>query len=158
MRPRIYDEGNLIATAKRFAKELREHFEGEGELESYERDIAKALAFTDFDGYRIAKSLDQIGYEVDAGVVEIFDNAFSVAREENRKRIKQWVIDSGIHPTFEVGALVKASDMGKIVDGEIVRIDAAQAEYVVFCESLGHVRSGSGTRGIYVPFEKVVGR
>ena len=158
MRPRIYDEENLIATAKRFAKRLRDHFDGEGEIEMYERDIVKALPFTQFDGYRIAKSLDQSGYEVDAGVVEIFESAGSVAREENRKRVKQWVIDSGILPAFAVGDLVKAADCGKIVDGEIVRIDSEQAEYVVFCESLGHVRSGNGTHGLYVPFEKVVAR
>lgn len=61
-------------------------------------------------------------------------------------------------PTFAVGDKVKALYQRKTVEGEIARINAEKAEYTVFCESLGHVKTGCGINGLIVGFEKVEAR
>lgn len=70
---------------------------------------------------------------------------------------RRGVETTGQQPTFKLGDRVRFEHHGRQrpVDGEVTKIDAARAKYVVYCASLGHVREGVGSHGIFVDFERV---
>lgn len=122
-------------------------------------DLADAIEYED-DGFRIAEQLKSNHYwEPDAGLVEILDRHYKY--DAHKSLVKKWVKDNDIKPELELGAKVTVHNAlanfiaGKKIDGVITKIELDTAQYIVFSESEGHVRSGVGTYGICVPFEDV---
>ena len=124
-------------------------------LENFEEmceDVEEATSF-ETSGYKIARELESLGWEVDDEIVDVVREAPYLQTELWRAEVKKWVVEAQAEPTFEVGATVKFLRHGKECVGEIVKIERESGEYVVRCESLGHVSSGSGVRGSIVPYE-----
>jgi len=118
------------------------------------KSLESAMDFED-DGYKIARQLDNDGWDVDAELVHILDNAFPNRIRIHRDFVAKWVEENGIKPTFEVGQTVAFKERNKSHTGEITRINEKQAEYTIYCAEMGHVREGTGSHGVILPFEAV---
>lgn len=99
--------------------------------------LRKALRWNT-DGFKIARDLD--AWCPDAALVEILDSAGEELRFAVREEAKAWVAANGLATPICIGARVAFERGGNRITGTVTVRDAASAEYLVFCESLGHVR------------------
>lgn len=107
------------------------------EVDTVKRDLAKALAGWDLDGYKIAKDLDDDGWEPDAELVEILSDGWSWVSKAHDTAVSEWV---RIHnpPLLPEGLPVAFKDGSRLVSGTIIRADHAHARYTINCPALGH--------------------
>jgi hypothetical protein len=161
-RPARYSE----AIYQRAAEMLYERREDYGvEVDADDRDgaiedIADALR-TGSNGYDRAQHLDRHGWFVDAQVVEWLDD--DTTHDAHREAVREWVKAEGILPSLGVGTLVRMETHPSYrktvttdtVEGEIREVYVDSAEYSIFVEAYGHVRKGTGTHGIILPYEAV---
>jgi len=106
------------------------------------------------DSYRIANYLEERYYwSVDSDLVHIFEEVSFISFKKHDELVAAWVQESGVKPKFSVGAKVSFKDDGDTYSGEVTRVNARLGTYVVFCQDLGHVKSGTGTLGVVLPFE-----
>jgi len=126
-----------------------------------EEDILKSLIsnYSSFeDGYTFAKKLDENdSWESDTELVNILDDASNYVREVLIEEEKKWVIENEITPPYQIGDKVSFNYRKKDVIGEIVKIWHDTAKFTIYCESLGHVKSGCGTNGTIINYENVKG-
>ncbi len=154
------------AVAARLASVLREELGDDlgGSDEEVAEDLADVLH--EDDGYRLARALEEKGWDPDARMVEVLDGAGSLKYDVNRDAVRAWVMANNINPPLECGAMVRFSIRHVDHSGEIVRIDLENARYVVFCAALGHlregtpeyenkVRNGGASSGVYLNYEDV---
>lgn len=123
----------------------------------YIRDqLASAMRF-DADGFKIAKHLDDDGWDCDARLVEILDGALWKRSEAHDAAVAEWLKRNDIKPPLNLGARVTFKDdfKSKTIEGEITAIDEKRGTFTVFCQSLGHVRKGTGTHGRVLCWEDV---
>lgn len=151
-RPTIRDERVLQAAAKEL---LAEFNKGTGEGLSEDDalySIVEAITWED-DGFRICRELENNGWDCDAEMVDIMDNAAAYKYRHHRELLAEWVKENSITPPLCVSARVRFVHRGEQRVGTIRSINADAAEYTVFCEELGHVREGLGTHGTIVKYE-----
>jgi len=125
-------------------------------LENFEEmceDVEEATSF-ETSGYKIARELESLGWDVDDEIVDVVREAPYLQTELWRAAVKKWVIDAQAEASFEVGETVKFLHHGKEVEGQIVKIERETGEYVVRCSTLGHVEGGTGVRGSIVAYEE----
>jgi hypothetical protein len=171
-RPDRNDDAVLEQAARTLFPDIKRWLQEGGESDPDEDEVveqlAEALKYHD-DGYEISKALEDRGWSPDARLVDLLDNAMQ--REiAFQNAVKQWVEQYQIKPTYQVGDKVRVKARAAFSakfsrpawhDGEISKIDAAAATYVVRVESLGHIKEGtlprgsSGTYGFILPFEEV---
>lgn len=99
------------------------------------------------DGYELAKFLENHhSWGIEVSDVEDLDMVPYDISDAIRAEIARWVQANGIQPTFKVGDKVTWHDRwdNKDFEGEITKVDAEHGEVHVFCEALGHIRSGQG--------------
>jgi len=146
------------AVAEKLADDVMAWLDEEHTRESVIDDLEKAIAYG-LDGYAIAKYLDSdLGWSVDADLVEILENSYWIESSLHDKAVEAWVMACGIKPRLQLWAPVKVKTRAtnnKVVDGLIVSIDEKRGTYTVCIEALGHVREGMGTTGSVLPFEDV---
>ncbi|MCP4121719.1 MAG: hypothetical protein GY751_08185 [Bacteroidetes bacterium] len=70
--------------------------------------------------------------------------------------IRKWVEENNVKPALQVGDDVNIIHFGEWFTGEITAVNTETAEYRIFCPMLGHVRKGSGIRGVSKPYEHVL--
>lgn len=136
----------------------------EAEEKEYVLDqLADALdSSCGLDGYQIARHLDQDHSwdEIDANLVDILDGAAGYQHRAKQKAIKEWVKVNNITCRFNIGDIVsfKVRNFGSDnkETGEITRINAEDATYVIYCEHRGHKREGNGSHGLIINDEDVV--
>lgn len=130
---------------------------GADERVEVERQLVDAAEYA-CDGFDIAYRLKSHHYWTpDAELVEILDG-FDLNLIRCRDRhITEWVKRNNITVDYAIGDLVKFKypDQAKYTGGEVTRIDTDHAVVHVFCESLGHVRTGVGTYGRLIPVEMI---
>jgi hypothetical protein len=130
----------------------------EAEIEGHVKQVIEKNIHN-LDGYELAKEMeDRFYYEPDSDLVEIMDNAHCAVLDAHDRIVEKWIVENSIKPRFAIGARVsfKRNQGDKLLyNGEIVHINEKQGKYTVFCEDLGHVRSGCGTHGVVLPFEAV---
>ena len=156
-RPGLFDETVLRKTAEELARRAIKECSGLRE-EEFEEIVQDILVEVDSysSGYQICRNLESAGWYFDGDdLVDVFGEMGVIRHRFHREAVKQWVIDAQIEPSFEVGAKVVFfhKDKREDVRGEIAKVERETGEYVVFCQSLGHVRTGSGTHGLILPFE-----
>jgi hypothetical protein len=120
--------------------------------------LMDALQYGDTDGYKLASRLeDRHGYDPDEELVDILSAASFKIYDAHKEAVRKWVAENNIQPQFAVGQIVKykVNRYSKSQTGEITKIDTETAQYTIFDESAGHVRSGVGTIGFVVPYEIV---
>ncbi len=150
-RPNEKDQAILELAATRALKRLQQIYPNE----SFARDtvdlLIKTLKGYHADGYDRAKDWEREGWSPDATLVEFLSDLD--AYRETRDAIKEWVAAHDIKCPFPLNAKVRIATGGKEITGEITAIHAEGANVTVFCESLGHVREGVGTRGLIIDYE-----
>lgn len=130
------------------------------------REIADALEYGE-TGYHVCRSLDRAGWSPDDGLVEIMGDVLHARHDVLRVAEVEWVAANGIRPAHAVGDVVSiAKYPGRFdrsrVDGEVIEIDHARGQYLVFSAALGHVRKedaknhARGSLGRLVAFEDVL--
>jgi hypothetical protein len=132
-----------------------------GDIESHVAAIAKVLkeGSPTFDGYRLARSLEEsYGWDADMDLAQSLDAASVIVGALVREATARWVAANSIRPKKAIGDMVSVETRNNegrrgTYTGEIVAIDEAHAAYTVMIEALGHVREGTGTHGIIVPYE-----
>lgn len=110
------------------------------------------------DGYKIARGLERDGWDPNAELVDILDNAGAAKYRACDELTKKWVAENEIKPAFAVGAQVKFKEnrFSKTSQtGEVTKIEEDRAMYWIFCAELGHVREGCGTHATILPYEHV---
>lgn len=93
----------------------------------------------------------------DDDLVKIMAQVAKKRVEIYHRLVKSWVKDNLITAKKRVGDNVRFTHSGKPEHGEITRIEDEIGQYVVFCEHMGHVRSGLGAQGYYVNYEDIEG-
>ncbi|MBK6616503.1 hypothetical protein [Ottowia sp.] len=105
--------------------------------------------------FEAAKRLSSASWDVDDETLEVLGDRSVHMLDAQRTAVAKWVSQRGVKPQRVMGSPVDLVHLGETVRGEIVSIDVEQAQYTVFCASLGHVRQGVGTHGLIVDFERV---
>lgn len=155
-RPGRNDPAVIAAAAKALAVKVQRWLQScddaAADPEEIESQLSAAIRWND-DGYRIARQLDSQGWDADAELVEILNDAVFIKRDHHRKAEVEWVKASGIKAP-DVGAAVTFKQLGMTVEGVITRNDE-DGKSVVFCASLGHVREGTGVHGTIIEWENL---
>lgn len=154
-RPTLFDESVIQAVAVAMAPKIIQ-WDPDGSYDQTElvADLVKAFGDAyDWDAYKIARALDDAGWEVDASLVDLLDAAASHAYQARDIAIREWIKANGVRPAFKVGDMVQTKRRTNGFEGEITRIDEDMGRYLVFSEARGHVRQGQGTHGTYMDFE-----
>lgn len=131
--------------------------EADADREDVLPELAAALEYND-DGYEVAKHLEARGWDADDELVDAGRCLLDALEDAHDAAVKSWVTTAKPAQLFVVGNAVQFTHpgrSGRATIGEVSRIDAARAKYVVYCASLGHVREGVGSHGILVNFEDV---
>ena len=118
-------------------------------------ELADALEWSE-SGYDVAQHLEHKGWDADDGLVDAARRLIDALDVAHDAAVKAWVTATKPAQRFAVGDAVQFTHSGRPgrpTTGEVTRIDAARAKYVVFCASLGHVREGVGSHGTLVNFE-----
>lgn len=122
-------------------------------------ELSDACACND-DGYGVARDLDNRHmWDVDSELVDILDAVAFERIKAHDRSVEAWVLREGVKPEHALGQRVqfRFQKWDKVSNvGEVIEVDERKAKYLVFCESLGHVRNGVGTHGVYVPFEETM--
>lgn len=151
-----------------------DHYESD-EREGVRLDLKKAIgrSYISFDGYQIARNLEQSAlWEPDSELVDVLDAFIRFVHQAHRDAVKLWVSENAIIPQHRVGDSVLVKVRGVEHEGLITRVDEETAQYSVNIPALGHVphiltkdengnavvekeSSATGTLGIILPVEEV---
>lgn len=120
-----------------------------------EDDIAKDLRAEiggHWDGYEFCKELERSHHwDCDRDLVDILDNAdLGGALREMEKK---WVVAYQVYPGKKIGDAVKWEGH----HAEITEVHP-DGKYTVCIPALGHVKSGMGTHGRIVAWERIDGK
>ena len=132
--------------------------ETEEEIESIKKDVVSSVKYSYcslHDAYEICKHLDGYGWVPDQELVDIMSNFSFKFESAYSKQLLKWIGENNIRPKFSVGDKVKFKVLGGIQGGEISKVYEDRAQYSIYCESLGHVKTGTGTHGVILNFEDV---
>jgi len=100
-------------------------------------------------------------YCVDEDLTDVFENLWAVKDEILKREIVNWVKTDKIEPNFKIGDIVQFNQFDRylsansLIKGEIVTIWEQTAQYTIYCEELGHVKTGSRRRGTIKNYEDV---
>jgi len=164
-RPKIYDEqvtatllDMLVPKVLQWMKDACDDQEMSSEdLEILRNDVAEAIDY-EGDSYQIVKELERnCSWTVNRDLISVMDNVGALRHRAHDSIVEAWVTQHGISPEFSVGSRVAFKDRTGDHLGEVTKVDTKRAQYVVFCEGLGHVRKGHGSYGTYLPYEDVTG-
>lgn len=130
----------------------------EDDLDSVMKDVARAMRYAS-DGYRVAKSLEDAGWDVDTSLVATLDSLVFERTTALAELEAKWVKDSGAVIPFTLGQSVRitAKDSPKSHGqvGEVAKVYPKHARVLVRVPALGHVREGNGTHGLVLNVEDV---
>lgn len=129
--------------------------EADADREDVLPELASALEYNG-DGYEVAKHLDGRGWDADVDLVDAGQRLLDALEDALDAAVKSWVSVAKPAQRFAIGDTVQFTRSGLTVVGQVTRVVADRAKYVVYCASLGHVREGvgaHGTLGTLVNFE-----
>lgn len=128
---------------------------GGDELDNIRKELRDAIQFDD-DAYKICRNLERGCWEVDDELHDLVGMVAFKRHDVHRKFVKEWVRSQGISAKHKAGDVVTfKTNMGKEERGEVTRVEPEIAQYIIFCEHLGHVRKGVGSHGFYINYEDV---
>lgn len=114
----------------------------------------------DWDGFQLAKELEDRWDGVDAAMVEILDEALSLKHTEHRKSVIAWVKAYELKPKYDLNTVVKINVDGTVHTGTITKIYSESLQYVVTVTALGHgvpTATRSTILGNVVDEERILG-
>lgn len=155
-RPTINDDRVITIAAQALLDQLVADGAEFDDTDDTLHDLTQALTM-ETDGYHIGRYLEDEGWTMHAGLIEIFDEAMDLRLEAHRQLVREWVLNEGILPTRQLGDTVTIDHQGQRVVGVIDRIDTRQGTYLVRCHSLGHVPQGQrGVHGFVINYEDIL--
>jgi|GEM_PF-4275243 len=143
------------------------------EREGVRKDLKKAITSCvgDYDGYKIAKNLDDwCMWECDAQLVDILDSFWHFSDRVHHEAVKQWVQEQSINPQHSIGDNITVKVLDKEYTGVVVGLNPVSATYTVNISELGHKKfsidahggvvfePGSGSLGVIVGVEEIDGK
>jgi hypothetical protein len=155
-RPKVYSEDVLEMTLdKLMPSVMKWHGSSSGEEGEIREDVKCAIEFED-NSYEIVKYLeDTCFWSVDRDLIDVMDEVSHFRYLSHKYYVEKWVLNNGVTPKGQLGQSVSFKQKGQQVAGTIKKIIEEEAKYLVFCPELGHVESGIGTHGTYLPYEDV---
>jgi hypothetical protein len=123
----------VAAVAKKLTPKVIE-WENQPESDHQEvEDTLKELLTNnhDWDGFQLAKDLDDGGWCPDAGLVEILDEATHLQITEHGRLVKEWIEANGVQPKFQVGDKVSFRLSFKPHTGTIKKVYPETLQYVI---------------------------
>ena len=106
------------------------------------------------DGYKIAKELDEKGYEMNSSLVEELDCVSNEGDKLLKEKVREWVKQNDIKLDLSVGTKVKLDVWTKNnTDGEIVNLRPETAQYIVWTPECLTPKENGG--GWVINFEKI---
>lgn len=152
----------LKQTALEIAQKLVKDWSQDiGTPEECAKDIEQAIHYNS-DGFDIAQTLDRKGWQCDAALVEIVNDAWHIKHKHHRKLLQDWVKANNLKGP-EIGAMVtwpKCREKNSGI-GIVTRNDDDGTSCVRFPD-LGHITDEeaksrtSGTLGSIVAWEDLV--
>ena len=138
---------------------LGETHDFDNDKEEVTKQLLETIAYHK-DGYEMAKDLDDNeSWASNSELVDVLDGLGF--RNVLDKVTLLWIKDNDVKPLFKVGDKVQVNGKDvsgraakKIYNGEITAIQPT-GTYTVFIEELGHVRTGNGSHGNILNWEKV---
>lgn len=97
-------------------------------------DVSQAIHMS-FDGYDIAKVLDDLGWKSDSKLVAIFSDVYEISENCINDAVNSWIVKHNIEPKHSIGDQVFCS--GLMIYGEVIDILPYSAKYIVQLKS-GH--------------------
>lgn len=114
----------------------------------------------DWDGFALAKELDDCWTGMNAEMVAVLDDALSLKHTEHRKVVMRWVKQYELQPKYELNTVVKINVNGEDHTGVVTKIYPEYLQYAVAVAALGH-GVPSATRGnvlgLVIDEEKILG-
>ncbi len=164
-RPSHYDEKMDLEIARVLLPKVLQWLKSGGGTDPTDEErhdileqLTSACRFHD-DGYEVAKELDNRHmWDSDSSLVDVLDEIVNLRHRIHEKVVEAWVQQHGVVPQYSVGQRVAFKRQlwdKEAITGEVTAVREKTAQYLVFCESLGHVRVGLGSHGTYVAFEDV---
>jgi hypothetical protein len=120
----------------------------EEEKEETVKSLRRAISW-DYDGYAIAKNLDDRGWDPDARLVDILDRAGMAALKAHGNLCRKWVLEEGME-----GPAVGTVVLFQKKEGVVARNDP-DGKALVRVPAMGHVAEGRGCHGVFVPWEEI---
>ena len=124
-------------------------------------DVLKLLRDEhDWDGFVLAKELDDRWDGVNAEMVAVLDAALHLLHAEHRKAMMRWVKEYELQPKYELNAVVKINVRGEDHTGIITRIYPEYLQYVIAVAALGHgvqTATRGNVSGLVIDEEKILG-
>ena len=116
------------------------------DVDDLAKDISRAY-IPHMDGYRLAKMMDDFGWDVDSMFVEDMDVMWNNVRIIHDEAQRVWAKDKNIQPPYPIGT--------KTTRGEIVGIyEHGAAQYLIVPTNHDDIKNGY--RRLIVNFEDVV--
>lgn len=108
------------------------------------------------DGDVIVEDFKQLGWSTDRTLIDIMDSVLFDKISVHKDIVKKWVSDYDIKPKYSIGDIVSYYSFpnNNPIIGEITEI-YDDARYLICSESLCHVKTGTGTNGCIIEFERV---
>lgn len=156
-RPKRNDDYVIKAAALDLVDELMAWANAKEPERAEYREVAEGVMkeASFHNGYELARNLERKGFEPDARLVEILDEASHLLYVAHDRGLKEWVKGWNIKVPFTLGQSVTIKHKGRVVSGSIAKLYAETAVCVVFCPELGHVERGFGSSGLVVNSEDV---
>jgi len=145
-RPQRHDDQTYALAAEKFLEQIGQIEENPEELVSIGRALSELSAFDQ------AKELAEQCFDMTDDLMQtLLDGSFM--HDAHAERVVQWVETAKLKPRRKIGDEVSFTHQGDKLKGEITDIQEDSANYTVCVPSLGHVKSGPGTRGLILAYE-----
>ena len=138
-RPKERDDEFIRFAATVLAERVRVHIGDDDFAETLEEiadDIESAMSCSAWDGYELARNLDSHGYNPDAGLVEILDDAGDLVRQAHTKAVRQWVAHYGLTLKLAIGQQVTVLNRGQSIAGTVAKLLPCTAQYAIHVPGL----------------------
>lgn len=160
-----FDSSIYLSVAKKLLPQVVQWAAEQGPSEILERELSDAISRCSprFGVEEIAHYLEKrYLWKNDLELMDELYEVSTLAYEFRSQAVAAWVKANGIRPTKSVGDIVEVPPMDTDTGdsrykGQIISIDEEQGTYKVFVPDRGHVRSGFGLQGQYLPYEVVQG-
>jgi len=150
--------GRIFPSVKVWLEEAGEAFTDDREQDLFDELVdllektytANNIRFG-WDGYAIARELEERGWEPDAELVEILHDAEALAYQSLREEVVRWVAMNGLVPSHKVGEPIRVllyTDESYL-EGQVAFVHPETMEYTILTPTGAYLE---------VPHEKVYGR
>lgn len=106
-RPNMFSDEIVDVVAEQLLPQLLQWAERSEDDKEYKAqlkiDLTYALKWRELDGFRLAKTLDDLGWDADQDLVSILDQACTLVLEEYKNVQIKWVDDNNLKPKFSEG-------------------------------------------------------